>query len=229
MSDELTLIAKEVRSCTNCRLHEGTKNGVPGEGSPTAEIMFVGEGPGFHEDAQGRPFIGPAGKLLDEMLARAGLSRDEVFITNVIKHRPPGNRDPMPDEIEACGLYLQRQIAEIKPILIVTLGRFSMATFFGPQARITQMHGRLRAWGDIAAYACFHPAAALRQPKYREGLEEDFDKLPRALEAARKRAAERQAARASGDTTQPSQGDISTDAEPRGSESPSSASQLTLF
>jgi uracil-DNA glycosylase family 4 len=189
MSDELAVIAQEVRSCTNCRLHEGTKNGVPGEGNPNAEIMFVGEGPGFHEDTQGRPFVGAAGKLLDELLARAGLSRDEVFITNVVKHRPPGNRDPMPDEIEACGLYLQRQIAAIKPVLIVTLGRFSMATFFGPQARITQMHGRLRAWGDIAAYACFHPAAALRQPKYREGIEEDFDKLPRVLIAARKRAA----------------------------------------
>jgi uracil-DNA glycosylase len=228
MPTPLEVIATEVRSCTNCRLHEGTTQGVPGEGNPNAEIMFVGEGPGFYEDQQGKPFVGAAGKLLTEMLARAGLSRDEVFITNVVKHRPPGNRDPMPDEIEACGLYLQRQIAEIKPILIVTLGRFSMATFFGPRARITQTHGKLRAWGDIAAYACFHPAAALRQPKYREGLEEDFDRLPRALEAARKRAAERDAAREAGETTPAAQGDIATDSPPGGCQPPP-ASQLTLF
>ncbi|MCC7368584.1 MAG: uracil-DNA glycosylase [Chloroflexi bacterium] len=221
MSEELTVIAQEVRSCTNCRLHEGTRNGVPGEGNPNAEILFVGEGPGFHEDAQGRPFVGPAGKLLNEMLERAGLSRDDVYITNVVKHRPPGNRDPMPDEIEACHGYLERQIAEIKPVLIVTLGRFSMATFFGPQARITQMHGRLRPWRDIAAYACFHPAAALRQPKYREGLEEDFDKLPRALEAARKRAREQAEARAAGTTGATAPG--GTDPTQSG------PSQMTLF
>jgi len=197
VSQVLAVIADEVRSCTNCRLHEGTHSGVPGEGNPNAEILFVGEGPGFHEDQQGRPFVGPAGKLLNEMLERAGLKRDDVFITNIVKHRPPGNRDPMPDEIAACGLYLERQIAEIQPVLIVTLGRFSMATFFGPQARITQTHGKLRKWRDIAVYACFHPAAALRQPKYREGIEQDFDALPRALEAARKLAAERTNAPAS--------------------------------
>jgi uracil-DNA glycosylase len=226
MSEVLQLVAQEVRSCTNCRLHEGTKNGVPGEGNPNAEIVFVGEGPGYHEDNQGRPFVGPAGKLLNEMLDRAGLARNDVFITNVVKHRPPGNRDPLPDEIAACGLYLERQIAEIKPILIVTLGRFSMATFFGPQARITQMHGRLRPWRDIAAYACFHPAAALRQPKYREGLEEDFDKLPRALEAARKRAAERQAwtPQAASLVSASTTADATNDAE-RGGPPP----QLTLF
>ena len=191
MSQTLTLIAQEVRSCTKCRLHQGTRNGVPGEGNPQSEILFVGEGPGFHEDAQGRPFVGPAGKLLDEMLARAGLKREDVFITNIVKHRPPGNRDPLPDEIEACGEYLERQIAEIRPVLIVTLGRHSMMQFFGPNARITQVHATLRPWRDILAYACFHPAAALHQPKYREMLEQDFDGLPKALETARKRAAER--------------------------------------
>ncbi len=191
MSQALTLIAQEVRSCTKCRLHPGTRNGVPGEGNPNAEILFIGEGPGFHEDAQGRPFVGPAGKLLDEMLARAGLKREDVFITNIVKHRPPGNRDPMPDEIEACGEYLERQIAEIKPVLIATLGRHSMTQFFGPDARITRVHATLRPWREILAYACFHPAAALHQPKYREMLEQDFDGLPRALEAARKQAAER--------------------------------------
>lgn len=191
MSQALTLIAQEVRSCTKCRLHQGTRNGVPGEGNPHAEILFVGEGPGFHEDAQGRPFVGPAGKLLGEMLARAGLKREDVFITNIVKHRPPGNRDPMPDEIEACSEYLERQIAEIKPVLIVTLGRHSMMQFFGPNARITQVHATLRPWREILAYACFHPAAALHQPKYREMLEQDFDGLPKALETARKHAAER--------------------------------------
>jgi DNA polymerase len=187
----LTLIADEVRSCTNCRLHQGTRNGVPGEGDPEAEVLMVGEGPGFHEDAQGRPFVGPAGQLLSDMLARAGLKREDVFITNIVKHRPPGNRDPMPDEIEACSQYLERQIDEIKPILIVTLGRHSMGYFLGPNVRITQQHGTLKAWRNIAVYPCFHPAAALHQPKYRESLEQDFDGLPRALAAARKRAAER--------------------------------------
>ncbi|MFN8633446.1 MAG: uracil-DNA glycosylase [Chloroflexota bacterium] len=191
MSQTLDVIAQEVRSCTNCRLHQGTRNGVPGEGNPNAEILFVGEGPGFHEDAQGRPFVGPAGQLLTDMLARAGLKRDDVFITNVVKHRPPGNRDPLPDEMDACNLYLMRQVEAIDPLLVVTLGRFSMATFFGPNARITQVHGTMRPWRDIMAYACFHPAAALHQPKYREGLEQDFDGLPKALEAARKRASER--------------------------------------
>mgnify|MGYP000949363939 CR=1 FL=1 len=191
MSQTLDVIAQEVRSCTNCRLHQGTRNGVPGEGNPNAEILFVGEGPGFHEDAQGRPFVGPAGQLLTDMLARAGLKRDDVFITNVVKHRPPGNRDPLPDEMDACNLYLMRQVEAIDPLLVVTLGRFSMATFFGPNARITQVHGTMRPWRDIMAYACFHPAAALHQPKYREGREQDFDGLPKALEAARKRASER--------------------------------------
>ena len=195
MSQTLTLIAEEVRSCTNCRLHQGTRNGVPGEGNQHAEILFVGEGPGFHEDAQGRPFVGPAGQLLNEMLERAGLKREDVYITNVVKHRPPGNRDPLPDELEACGEYLQRQIEAIKTALNVTLGRFSMATFFGPQARITQVHWTIRPWRDMLAYACFHPAAALRQPKYREGLEQDFDGLPKALDVARKRAADRTSSR----------------------------------
>jgi uracil-DNA glycosylase len=192
VSQTLTLIAGEVRSCTKCRLHEGPRNGVPGEGNPESEILFVGEGPGFHEDAQGRPFVGPAGKLLTEMLARAGLKREDVFITNIVKHRPPGNRDPMPDEIEACWGYLERQIAEIQPKLIVSLGRHSMMQFFGPNARITQVHGTVRPWRDILAYACFHPAAALHQPKYREMLEQDFDGLPQALEAAKRRASERE-------------------------------------
>lgn len=188
MPEDLEVIAQEVRSCTKCRLHETAKHGVPGEGNPQADVMLIGEGPGYHEDVQGRPFVGPAGQLLDELLAKAGLKREDVFITNVVKHRPPGNRDPMPDEKEACGEYLDRQIALIKPKLIVTLGRHSMASFFGPNAKISQVHGTSKPWRDIMAYACFHPAAALHQPRFREALEQDFANLPKALEAARARA-----------------------------------------
>jgi uracil-DNA glycosylase len=222
VSQTLTLIAEEVRSCTKCRLHQGTRNGVPGEGNPNAEILFVGEGPGFHEDAQGKPFVGPAGQLLSEMLGRAGLKREDVFITNIVKHRPPGNRDPMPDEIEACEGYLQRQIAEIKPVLIATLGRHSMGYFFGPNARITQVHATVRPWNDLLVYACFHPAAALHQPKYREMLEQDFDGLPAALDAARRRAAQRAGSPPSGTgpSTSSKPGDDPDDGPP---------SQLTMF
>ena len=190
VSKELELITQEVRECTKCRLHETAKNGVPGEGNPNADVMLVGEGPGYHEDVQGRPFVGPAGQLLNELLAKAGLKREDVFITNVVKHRPPGNRDPMPDEKEACGEYLERQIATIKPKLIVTLGRHSMATFFGPTAKISQIHGTAKPWRGIMAYACFHPAAALHQPRFKEMLEQDFAGLPRVLEQARERARE---------------------------------------
>lgn len=190
MSEALAQIAQEVRTCTKCRLYQGTRNGVPGEGSPTADIMLVGEGPGFHEDAQGRPFVGPAGQLLTDLLGRAGLTREDVFITNIVKHRPPGNRDPLPDEIEACKEYLERQIAEIDPALIVTLGRHSMGYFFGTGAKISQIHGTSKPWRNLLVYACFHPAAALHQPRFREALEEDFAGLPKALEIARKRRAE---------------------------------------
>ncbi|MFN8524740.1 MAG: uracil-DNA glycosylase [Chloroflexota bacterium] len=185
MPETLDVIAQEVRACRRCRLCETARNGVPGEGSPTAEIMFVGEGPGQNEDAQGRPFVGAAGQLLTDLLRRAGLERSDVFITNIVKHRPPGNRDPFPDEKEACDEFLERQIAALAPKLIVTLGRHSMEKFFGPNARISQIHGTSRPWRGLSAYACFHPAAALHQPKYRQGLEEDFDGLMAALARAR--------------------------------------------
>jgi DNA polymerase len=227
VSQTLNVIAEEVRSCTNCRLHEGTRNGVPGEGNPQAEVLFVGEGPGFHEDAQGKPFVGAAGNLLSEMLGRAGLKREDVFITNIVKHRPPGNRDPMPDEIAACSDYLERQIAEIKPALIVTLGRHSMGYFIGPSARITKVHGTLKAWRNIAVYACFHPAAALHQPKYREMLEQDFDGLPRALAAARKRAESQVNAPASSDADAASSaGDTALADDLGGASAPA---QMTMF
>jgi DNA polymerase len=138
--------------------------------------MFIGEGPGFHENQQGRPFVGQAGKFLEELLAKAGLNREEVFITNVVKCRPPGNRDPQPDELEACSNYLNRQIELINPKIIVTLGRFSMAKFFG-QVKISQIHGGMKKIDGRYVVAMYHPAAALHQPALKNTLLEDFSKL----------------------------------------------------
>src|SRR5579862_9400318 len=145
MTTEETLaeIAAEVRACTKCDLCRNTLNGVPGEGSAQAELFFIGEGPGANEDRLGRPFVGPAGHFLQELLASIGLDRKSVFITNVVKHRPPDNRDPLPEEIAACSDYLTRQIEAINPLVIVTLGRYSMARFF-PTAKISSIHGQAR-------------------------------------------------------------------------------------
>ncbi|TME79113.1 MAG: uracil-DNA glycosylase [Chloroflexi bacterium] len=165
-------MAAQVRSCTNCRLHAGRTNAVPGEGHPDTEVMFVGEGPGFNEDRQGRPFVGRAGELLVRLLGEVGWRRDEVFITNVVKCRPPDNRDPEPDEIAACALFLQRQLEILQPALVVTLGRHSLGRFM-PGARIGQVHGTYRdaaegtAPAGTTAYAMYHPAAALRTPESR--------------------------------------------------------------
>jgi DNA polymerase len=150
--------------------------------------MFIGEGPGFHEDQQGRPFVGAAGQLLTEMLQKIGLRRSEVFITNVVRCRPPGNRDPLPDELEACHAYTLRQIDVLKPRVIVTLGRYSMARFVGTGS-MRDMHGRTRDWNDITCLAMYHPAAILRTPtpEMRRVYEEDFGKIPALLAAARKR------------------------------------------
>src|SRR5262245_21871812 len=142
-AQELERIAAEVRGCTLCKLHHGTIQAVPGEGPADAKIMFIGEAPGFHEDRQGLPFVGAAGKFLEELLALAGLQRSDVFIANVVKHRPPNNRDPEPDEISACSAYLDQQIAAINPPVIVTLGRFAMAKWF-PGERITRIRGQAR-------------------------------------------------------------------------------------
>ncbi len=136
-------IAAEVSVCTKCDLSKNRTKAVPGEGNPHAEIFFIGEGPGFHEDQQGRPFVGPAGQFLEELLASINLKRSDVFITNVVKCRPPGNRDPLPEEINACNDYLDRQIAAIDPQVIVTLGRYSMVKFFGNE-KISAIHGRAR-------------------------------------------------------------------------------------
>ncbi len=169
-------LVAEVAVCTQCILHKGRVKAVPGEGPAHADIMFVGEGPGFHENQQGRPFVGPAGQFLDELLASIGLKREQVYITNVVKCRPPGNRDPLPEEIEACKQYLDRQIALIRPKVIVTLGRFSMARAF-PNEKISRIHGQPKKVDGIVYVPMFHPAAALHQPSLKRTVEEDFQSL----------------------------------------------------
>ena len=191
MSESLEAIGADVRACRLCKLCERRTVAVPGEGSPVAEIMFIGEGPGFHEDQQGRPFVGAAGQLLTEMLRGIGMRREDVFITNVVRCRPPGNRDPLPDELAACDAYTQRQIAVLDPKLIVTLGRYSMARFVGT-GPMRDLHGRTREWNGITCLAMYHPAFILRTPtvELRRIYEEDFRKIPPLLdEAQRKRAA----------------------------------------
>jgi DNA polymerase len=194
----LEAIANEIRVCGRCRLAKGRTRAVPGEGHPDTEVVFVGEGPGQREDEQGRPFVGAAGALLGELLGFVGWDRDEVFITNVVKCRPPGNRDPEPDEIEACRPYLQRQLEALDPALVVTLGRFSLQSFM-PGARISQSHGTERpvdpATGarSARAYAMYHPAAALRQASLKATMERDMAGLPDALLRARAMRTERTA------------------------------------
>ena len=175
--EELKLIAQEVSTCTRCQLHFSRKLAVPGEGPANAGIMFIGEGPGFHENEQGRPFVGAAGKFLDELLTQIHFKRSEVFIGNVVKCRPPGNRDPLPEELAACGDYLERQIQAINPKVIVTLGRFSMARFL-PNAKISEIHGQAMNVKGRLVVAMYHPAAALHQQSLRPTIEADFARLP---------------------------------------------------
>lgn len=177
---QLEEIAEQVRGCPKCELSRTRTNAVPGEGDPRAEVMLIGEGPGFYEDREGRPFVGNAGKFLNELLAKAGLTREEVFITNVVKCRPPGNRDPLPDEIAACAPYLEGQIEAIDPAVIVTLGRFSMARWF-PGERISKIHGQAKRQGHRLVVPMYHPAAALHQSSLRATIEEDFERLPKFL------------------------------------------------
>lgn len=181
--DDLSKVASEVRACALCGLSAGRKNAVPGEGPARAEVMLIGEGPGFHEDQQGRPFVGPSGQFLTELLASAGYKREDVFITNVVKCRPPGNRDPLPEEIEACARYLDRQIALINPKVIITLGRFSMARWF-PGQKISAIHGKAKRIDGRVVVAMFHPAAALHQQSLRGLIEEDFRRLPEIVKSA---------------------------------------------
>jgi uracil-DNA glycosylase family 4 len=187
MSDEKKLekLAKQIKVCTRCELHRSRTEAVPGEGPAQAEIMFIGEGPGASEDKQGRPFVGASGKFLDQLLEQAGVTRTDVFITNVVKCRPPGNRDPLPDEVETCtSNYLQNQIKMINPSIIVTLGRHSMGLFF-KGAKITQIHGQMRKVDDRFVIAMFHPAGALHQLSLKSTIMADFAKLPELLKEAR--------------------------------------------
>ena len=183
--ETLAQIAGEVSVCTRCMLHHSRKLAVPGEGPVDAEIMFIGEGPGFHENEQGRPFVGAAGKYLEELLGKINMNREAVFICNVVKCRPPNNRDPLPEELAACSDYLERQIQVINPMLIVTLGRYSMARFL-PNAKISDVHGQSYRIKGRLVVPMFHPAAALHQPSLKASVERDFLKLPELIATTHK-------------------------------------------
>lgn len=187
--NSLDEISQLVARCTDCDLSRGRTNAVPGEGAPDAELMFIGEGPGVQEDRQGRPFVGPAGQFLEELLGSIGLRRNQVYIANMVKCRPPQNRDPLPAEISACGKYLERQIELIDPALIVTLGRFSLARFF-PGESISRARGRLRERNGRRIYPIMHPAAALYRQEMRSSIMEDFQRIPEILVAARQQPVE---------------------------------------
>jgi uracil-DNA glycosylase family 4 len=182
---ELVAFADEVAGCVKCRLSQGRTQVVFGAGDPAADLMFVGEAPGFHEDQQGKPFVGQAGKLLDKLLAGIGLERDGVYIANVLKCRPPGNRDPQPDEIEACEAHLFRQIALIEPTIVATLGNFATKLLSGKPAGITRVHGAEQettlGGRRVLLYPLYHPAAALYTPAMLKVLETDFARLPELL------------------------------------------------
>lgn len=185
MPNDLDKLAEKIKKCRLCRLCKLAKNAVPGEGNFQAEIMFIGEAPGRLEDDQGRPFVGAAGKLLNKLLEEAGLQREDVFITSIIKHRPPENRDPLPDEIEACAPYLEEQIKIVQPKLIVTLGRHAMNKFL-PGERISQVHGKIKRLKvlfskKLIIFPMYHPASALYNPGLRTTLLKDINKIPTLL------------------------------------------------
>ncbi len=180
----LTELYEEIKSCRQCEVARYRTNAVPGEGAEDADIMFIGEAPGWHEDQQGRPFVGPAGKFLDELLRLIGLKREQVYITNVIKTRPLENRDPLPQEIVNCRHWLDRQIEIIRPKMIVTLGRYSMALFF-PGKSISKIHGTAEKRDGILYYAMYHPAAALHQQSLREIIKTDMLKIPQLMAQAK--------------------------------------------
>jgi uracil-DNA glycosylase family 4 len=180
MSD-LEELDRKVASCTTCALHKSRTHAVPGEGPERVEIMFIGEGPGYHEDQQGRPFVGPSGRLLEKWLALIGLTRDQVYIANVVKCRPPNNRDPLPSEVETCRPFLERQIELLDPRVIATLGRYSMERYF-PGVKISQVHGRARREGTRVYIPLYHPAYILRNMSAAPAAEADFKKIPRLLD-----------------------------------------------
>jgi uracil-DNA glycosylase family 4 len=176
----LSELYEEIALCQQCEIAKYRTNVVPGEGAEDADIMFIGEAPGWHEDQQGRPFVGPAGKYLDQLLASINLTRKQVYIANVIKCRPQANRDPLPTEIRNCRKWLERQIEIIRPRMIVTLGRYSMAMFF-PDKSISKIHGTAQKRDGIIYYAMYHPAAALHQNSLRQTIESDMRKIPSLL------------------------------------------------
>lgn len=188
-ADALKQVAEEISLCQACPLHLERKNTVPGAGSATTELMLIGEGPGFYENEQGLPFVGASGKFLTQLLEAAGFERKDVFITNVVKCRPPDNRDPQVDELQSCATFLNRQIAIINPEVIVTLGRFSMAKFFN-NVRISNVHGKAGWIEERLIVPMYHPAAALHNPRLRPVVEADFAKLPALIEYSKRKKAE---------------------------------------
>jgi len=179
----LTELYEEIANCQDCELAKHRTKVVPGEGPEDAELLFIGEAPGWYEDQQGRPFVGPAGAFLNQLLSSIGLSREQVYIANVIKCRPPGNRDPLPAEIQACRKWLDRQIEIIQPRIIITLGRYSLARYF-PNESISKVHGKARKEGKVVCYPMYHPAAALHQGSLRQIIEADMLRIPEILEQA---------------------------------------------
>jgi len=183
---QIAAIIEEIRACQRCVLARTRELSVPGEGNLHSEILFIGEGPGANENRTGRPFVGAAGKFLDELIHAAGLERKDVYITNVVKCRPPGNRDPLPEELFQCGEYLRRQLEIIDPLVVITLGRVSMANYF-PFKKISAIHGKAHWIDGRMVIPMFHPAAALHQPALKDFILEDFRKIPGILEEARRR------------------------------------------
>lgn len=179
----LDSLAREIENCHDCELAQLRTRVVPGEGPADAAILFIGEAPGFNEDKQGRPFVGAAGQFLEELLGSIGLRREQVFIANVIKCRPPQNRDPLPGEIQACKKWLDRQVEALKPLMVVTLGRYSMARYF-PGETISKIHGKARRVNGLWCFPMYHPAAALHQGGLRQTLNDDMARIPEALKLA---------------------------------------------
>ena len=178
----LEAIAAEVRTCTNCRLHATRTVAVPGEGDPETEVVFVGEGPGFEEDQQGRPFVGAAGQLLTKIIAAIGLDREQVYICNIIKCRPPGNRNPEPDEIESCAPFVRRQLQAISPQFVCTLGTFATRTLLQTDQPISRLRGRFHQMsGGIQVIPTYHPAYLLRNPERKRDVWEDMKLLMKAM------------------------------------------------
>jgi uracil-DNA glycosylase family 4 len=176
----LNNLYREIATCQRCNLHKTATRAVPGEGPENAQLMFIGEAPGFHEDQQGRPFVGAAGQFLESLLESINMTRQQVYIANVIKHRPPENRDPFPGEILACRPWIEKQIESIKPKMVVTLGRHSMEMFF-PGKSVSKIHGTSQMKGDLLCFAMYHPAAALHQQSLRQAIQEDMLKIPALL------------------------------------------------